>query len=137
QRLAHFDVPVDQVTYLDPHDFDQNLLGIDTAQQLSQLGQPAGYGATVWQNVNFTDVYYQTRGQGAPLVPNSLVPLGRPIPGAYNQLINAQLPAGYPLLSLESDHSYVWDKFYLNTVNNPASHTGYAFSRVKDPTLLT
>jgi hypothetical protein len=29
ERLARFDVPVDHVTYLDPHDFDQALLPVD------------------------------------------------------------------------------------------------------------
>jgi len=54
ERLARFSVPVDQVTYLDPHDFDQAIEGIDTGQRLYELGLPQfdapdglDYGATV------------------------------------------------------------------------------------------
>lgn len=47
ERLAEFQVPVDQVTYLDPHDFAQVALPVDGSQQLSTLGKPNGYGATV------------------------------------------------------------------------------------------
>ncbi len=47
ERLAAFDIPVDQVTYLDPHDFDQGLI-IDSAQRLFDIGSPDGYGASVW-----------------------------------------------------------------------------------------
>jgi len=143
ERLAYFAIPVDHLTLLDPHDFDQNIYGVDTAQRLFDLGKPFGYGATVWNNVIFADVYYQTRGQptGTPIP----VPDGRPIPGAYNKLLLNELPGnpgGYPIGS--SDHSYVWTCFYRATVTGalPAgclsplvspdySQTGYAFSRIK------
>ncbi len=72
ERLAAFSIPVDQVTYLDPHDFDESGIPIDGDQRLFTLGKPAGYGATVWDNVAFTDVYYQTLQTSDPE--------GRPIP---------------------------------------------------------
>ena len=61
ERLGALGVPVDQVTYLDPHDFVQAGLP-DILTQQSALGLPLGYGAAVWKNVAFTDVYYQSRG---------------------------------------------------------------------------
>jgi hypothetical protein len=79
ERLARFDVPVEQVTYLDPYDFSQPPLTVDTFQKLSELGEPPGYGAAVWKNVNFADVYYQTRTQNSTVLPDELVPDGRPI----------------------------------------------------------
>jgi len=128
ERLAFFDVPVDQVTYLDPHDFDQAVVPVDGQQRLFTLGEPqlvdgqhsdAGqnYGATVWRNVAFTDVYYQT--ESAP------IPEGRPIPGAYNRLVNEE-----PTVDGTGAHSHVWNPFYLSTVTDPSKETGYAYSRV-------
>ena len=128
ERLAHFDVPVDQVTYLDPHDFDQALVPVDGQQRLFTLGEPQlvasqhsdvgqNYGATVWKNVAFSDVYYQT--ESAP------IPEGRPIPGAYNLLVNED-----PGVDGAGAHSHVWNPFYLSTVTDASKKTGYAFSRV-------
>lgn len=142
KRLAYYDVPVDQVTYLDPHDFDQKLglpgFKIDTAQQLWTLGDSRsglgaangnpGYGATVWSNVAFADVYYQNRDHGAFFDFLGAVPAGRMIPGAYGVFLNqAFLPKPPPLLSnpwlpdlenkLGSDHSFVWDSFYSRSVS--------------------
>jgi pimeloyl-ACP methyl ester carboxylesterase len=146
ERFAAFDIPVDHLTYLDPHDFDQDNLPVDGEQRLFTLGLPQGYGATVWDNVAFADVYYQTRGLNGALIPDVGVPLGRPIPGAYNRLLDGsdELPESYALLDAAGDHSYVWTGFYLGTVlgqlppdspvpaqpTNYAS-TGYAFSRVR------
>ncbi|MBI2481616.1 MAG: hypothetical protein HYV60_24115, partial [Planctomycetia bacterium] len=150
ERLATFGIPVDQVTYLDPHDFDQGFLPVDGSQRLYELGRPDGYGATVWDNVAFADVYYQTRGsnEGA-FLPDFIVPEGRPIPGAYNVLLDTELPSldpdPYSFLDASGDHSYVWNCFYLGTVLWPDplpedcapsassvdfSSTGYAFSRI-------
>ncbi|MBX3436957.1 MAG: hypothetical protein KF861_05670, partial [Planctomycetaceae bacterium] len=95
ERLAAHHIPVDQVTLLDPHDFDESLT-VDTRQRLWELGQPVGYGAAVWNNVNFTDVYYETRGANdGSGFPDAFVPEGRPIPGAYNRLLRAggELPS--------------------------------------------
>lgn len=143
ERLARYHVPVDHVTYLDPHDFDEGFI-FDGAQHLYELGQPAGYGASIWNNVTFADVYYQTRGQtGIPFA----APNGRPIPGAYSRHLLSELPNpdDYPISDVTGDHSYVWVCFYRATVNgsNPAgclspvtapnlAQTGYAFSRI-DP----
>jgi Ca2+-binding RTX toxin-like protein len=115
ERLAAYDVPVDQVTYLDPHDFDEGIIPVDGQQRLFDLGRPKGYGASVWNNVEFADVYYQTE---AP-------PQGRPIPGAFN----VDVTSNAKVTSLDS-HSDVWDTFYVDTVDQSASTTGYAFSRI-------
>ncbi|HEX6131474.1 MAG TPA: hypothetical protein VF044_07060, partial [Actinomycetota bacterium] len=134
ERLAAFDVPVDHVTYLDPHDFDQEILGYDSEMKLWQLGAPEDYGVTVWENVAFADVYYQTRGTKDG-VGNALVPNGRPIPGAYNYWLNdLRLPGPDTV----NDHSWVWEGFYLATIENSIAGTsgsidltkGYAFSRL-------
>ncbi len=155
ERLAYFGVPVDQVTYLDPHDFDQGMV-FDSAQQPAGHGQPAGYGAAVWDNVAFADVYYQTRARNGASVSDQLVPRGRPIPGAFNFLLadTNHLPTSdYDALNVFGDDRYVWEGFYLSTVNGqtptaneasqltedtpapatpiPVDALGYAFSRVK------
>ncbi|MFC1759682.1 S8 family serine peptidase, partial [Planctomycetota bacterium] len=157
ERLAFYDIGVDHLTYLDPHDFNQGLV-FDGAQSLDSLAQPTGYGAAVWNNVDFADVYYQTRGANGDMVSDTLVPRGRPIPGAYNFYIDESnhLPtaAEYDELNIWGDHEYVWEGFYLSTVNgqtpkdndlaaltkdtpSPATNisvndVGYAFSRVKN-----
>ena len=162
RRLAQYQVPVDQVTYLDPHDFVQPQSAIDSQQALYSLGEPQiaaatdpyydlNYGVTTWNNVSFTDVYYETRGaNGTSTSKSPDVPLGRPIPGAYNVLLtgSSQLPVVTtginPYSSYDSlfgDDSYVWDTFYLGTVlgslpaGSPApanftnwTSTGFAFS---------
>lgn len=113
ERLAAFQIPVDHLTYLDPHDFDQGILPVDGKQRLFELGRPDGYGAAVWNNVSFADVYYQTE----------FAPDGRPIPGARNQLVN-------DLVSGIDAHSDVWNIVYLGTVQDANSVTGYGFSRI-------
>ncbi|MEZ6097972.1 MAG: SdrD B-like domain-containing protein [Pirellulaceae bacterium] len=146
ERLAYFGVPVDHVTYLDPHDFNQGQV-TDTGQQLDTLAAPDGYGAAVWNNVAFTDVYYQTRGSNGGFidgadVPDEVVPKGRPIPGAYNYFIyyddddsgttGNYLPPvdNYDERTVFGDHRYIWEGFYLATVtgNLPSRPTVKAFS---------
>ncbi len=131
ERLAQFDITVDQVTLLDPHDMDQSGIPIDESQAQYTLGLPqpiaAGqpgselnYGATLWNNVRFADVYYQTTT--IPLVPD-----GRPIPGAYNLTLE---PGGV------NPHSTIWSSAYQSTITNPNSQAwGYRFSRLVNPTL--
>ena len=156
ERLAYFNVPVDHVTYLDPHDFDQGLV-YDTAQELDSHASLSGYGAAVWSNVDFADVYYQTRGSNGASVADELVPTSRPIPGAVNHYIDAStyLPnAAYESLNVFGDHRYIWEGFYLSTVNDvtpinnqldgvtndtpdpavaiPTSDLGYAYGRIKN-----
>lgn len=122
ERLAGYGVPVDQVTLIDPHDFDQaDVPTFDQAQRMFELGAPEGYGATIWDNVAEADVYYQTRGNQDPIVSVATAdPEGRPIPGAYNRLLDGQeeLPAGNPYewFSTDSDHGFAWNTFYLGTV---------------------
>ncbi len=123
ERLAAWSVPVDQATFLDPHDFPEAGIPIDQDQRLFDLGSPTDYGATVWDNVTFADVYYQ-------VLPTP-EPEGRPIPGAYNhKLTYSELP----LLGLP--HSTVWSSFYLNTVQDmtQSATEGYAFSHVAQGT---
>jgi hypothetical protein len=141
RRFAAYDVPVDHVTYLDPHDFDEEGLvladfpGIDTDNLQAQydVGIPKGYGAAVWGNVAFADVYYQTSDQWS--VPGLVnVPQGRPIPGAYNKWLSPEsldLP-GDNSVTAGGDHSDVWEHFYLQTIKDTSneSGTGYAFSRI-------
>ena len=127
ERLAAFGIPVDQVTYLDPHDFAQNLVPVDDQQKIFDLGLPDGYGATVWNKVAFADVYYQTEGG---LLGTAIVPEGRPIPGAYNLLVNDDPDVGTGITGEFGSHSDVWEKFYTKTIEQIGSTTGYAFSRI-------
>ena len=162
ERMGAYGVTVDQVTYLDPHDFrqdgdsdgvvfttDKGLLSsiytpsLDGGPLQWTLGAPHGpttavdgrssYGATVWNNVRFADVYYQTTHE--PLIQNQ-IPEGRPIPGAYNRLVGENEPG---LLGNVNDHSAVWNKFYEGTVDYNSRRSidpkapfpeGYAFSRL-------
>ncbi|NBX30897.1 hypothetical protein EBR04_10740, partial [bacterium] len=177
ERLAAFGVPVDQVTYLDPHDFRQDAGGkagqtsqtdkgigsvpppplspivpsLDGAPWQWTLGYPHGpadatdgrssYGATVWNNVKFADVYYQTTTEASYRYPvtvngvtqmvtlaiDDLIPEGRPIPGAYNRLLEPNDPrmAGF------NDHSEVWENFYISTIRDPSSSPdGFALTRL-------
>lgn len=105
ERMARYHVPVDQMTFLDAHDFDQPFLPNDTNPQLYNLNQPPGYGAAVWNNVAFADSYYQERGS----------PSGRPIPGAYNVFFNNDELPEPPLESL--DHTWMWESFYRVTIH--------------------
>ncbi|MCA9092287.1 MAG: peptidoglycan-binding protein, partial [Planctomycetaceae bacterium] len=141
EKLSQWSIHVDQVTYLDPHDFNEGLI-FDAAQAQSNLGLPQptsgnlgdGYGVSVWNNVEFTDVYYETRGSndGSGL-PDALVPTGRPIPGAYNKFLRDgnELPetsaipipgvGPYGLGDASGDHSYVWSGYYLASVTGSLS----------------
>ena len=143
ERLARFQVAVDQVTYLDPHDFVQigsPVDDVDLTQELFTLGRPQfatdlenNYGVTVWNNVAFADVYYQTRGRHASLVEHT-VPEGRPIPGAFNILLNAGLPATYSVGDPDGDHGFIAADFYVASIQASPTATGtavaYDFSRL-------
>src|SRR5690606_24054466 len=156
ERLAYYNVPVDHLTYLDPHDFDQGMV-TDSAQLLSRQAELDQYGAAVWDNVAFADVYYQTRGANGASIADPLVPEGRPIPGAFNFLVDAtkHSPVGtYDDLNVFGDHRYIWEGFYLSTVNGqqpeanqasgltgdtpapavaiPTDSIGYAFSTTRN-----
>src|SRR5262245_24944915 len=94
----------------------------NSSQRLWTLGEPhneittKGYGATVWANVDFADTYYQTRGLG--FLGPFLIPIGRPIPGAYNRhLTSPDLPnfVDYNELDSDNDHSAVWNYYYLGS----------------------
>ena len=115
ERLARFDVEVDHVTLLDPHEFNQFILPVDGAQSLFSLGQPQGYGATIWENVEFADVYYQTKTP----------PDGRPIPGAYN----AYLPND-SFTDCLLPHSCVWQSDYIDSIRATGISDRYGYSRV-------
>ncbi|MCA9140576.1 MAG: hypothetical protein KDB00_27580, partial [Planctomycetales bacterium] len=147
ERLAHYDVPVSRLTYLDPHDFDQASTPLDDLQNTSSLASPHDDGVSVWDNVAFADNYYQTRGlNGTPLnTDDSLVPLGRPIPGAWNVNVNDNLPdaSSYLDFDLAGDHSAVWNCVYLSTVTDDGSclstplpaNAGFDFNPVIDNTV--
>jgi len=115
ERLAAYNVPVEHLTYLDPHDFIQTELdkggaydgtkvegdGAEREQRAWAVGYPYdnideakrstgnSYGAAVWSNVIHADVYYQTRGMTGDLGEtwNYRAPCGRPIAGAFNVLL--------------------------------------------------
>jgi OmpA family len=127
ERLDTFGVPVDQMTFLDPHDFDQDL-EFDDGQRLFDLGAPNGYGATVWNNVRFADAYYQTSSR--TLLPEDDIPDGRPVPGAYNRWLSPEDLGEQAFQGADSDHSRVWDYFYRNTITGPNATEGYAFSHL-------
>lgn len=147
ERLARYGVDVDHVTYLDPHDFDQgiDLPGLpgkpfDTAQELSTVGLPQGYGASVWNNIAFADVYYQTTDEnpqdifGVPFFDwEARIPEGRPIPGGYNVWLQPDELIGGNPNTKGGDHSDVWN-FYRETVLNVNNSTGYRFARLANPT---
>ena len=124
ERLAAYQIPVDQVTYLDPHDFDQGFW-VDGQQRQSEVGAPEGYGAAVWNNVAFADAYFQTRGQSILSNPVA-VPEGRAIPGAYNEWLS---PPAAPAYGSYSDHAWVWNSWYQSTVNSD-EFDGYQFSHL-------
>jgi hypothetical protein len=130
ERMAAYKIPVSQMTFLDPHDFDQAGVPVDEHQRIFELGRPTGYGATVWNNVEFADVYFQTRGNQAGIgTVGTLDPEGRPIPGAYYRYLDGaeELPAGNPYSEFsqyQSDHGYVWDSFYRGTVEGSRPTTG-------------
>ncbi|MCW5934318.1 MAG: hypothetical protein KIT45_08485 [Fimbriimonadia bacterium] len=123
ERLAKYQITVDQVTYLDAHDFDQSWVPIDGSQRIWTLGQPKDYGATIWNNVVFADSYYQTRGVAGRAIVITL-PNGRPIPGCYNYFVSDELPPPSQWFppwnpygnSSESDHSWIWKVFYRGSI---------------------
>lgn len=136
ERFGEYGVKIDQVTYLDPHDFDPDVgvaafgLANEEYQRQWTLGQPqlpqiAGessgvathsYGAANWKHVAFTDVYYQTGSIG------DIIPEGRPIPGAYNTFIPStnRWLAGF----IQQDHSDVWERWYVSSIRPNVSHEG-------------
>ncbi|MFN7841175.1 MAG: hypothetical protein ACK5N9_05565 [Pirellula sp.] len=116
ERLGFHGVQVDQMTVLDPHDFDQGIIPVDGSQNQSSLGAIPDYGVTVWQNVSFADVYYQTE----------FAPDGRPIPGA----VNFNVTDDSEVTALDFDaHSDVWNALYMKTVISPGSRNfGYRFA---------
>ena len=101
---------VDQVTYLDPHDFNQGL-GFDYTQRLFELGPRLRRRGL--SDVAFTDVYYQTPAGSQGVRYRRNIPGGRPIPGAYNRWSVASELA--VVARAVNDHSWVWEGFYLAT----------------------
>jgi Ca2+-binding RTX toxin-like protein len=131
KRLGAIGFPVDQVTYLDPHDFiqkDSELVDggsvagstFETAQGESFLSPMEGYGAATYSNVAFTDSYYQTESLA------DVVPEGRPIPGAYNYGVN--VPSAVIATGTMTGHTYVWSDWYASTVRDSSSLTGYRYA---------
>ena len=114
-------------------------VAIDSGKSADRVGEPEQYGASVWDNVAFTDVYYQTRGENGANAPDQIVPAGRPIPGAYNVFLD---PAGatslipatgqYDALNVFGDHRWVWEGFYLSTVNDDEPQTNEDNEITKD-----
>ncbi len=125
ERLGKYNISVDHVTYLDPHDFSQGL-EFDTEQKQYLLGRGIGglgYGAQVWNNVSFTDVYFQTRGSSSTF--GLAVPEGRPIPGAYNVFLNSQLPTNYA----DGDVSGTILTCGMDSIEPPSKAIGHSITR--------
>ena len=57
RRLAAANIEVDQLTVLDPHDFDESWIPVDGAARLPNVN--------VWENVRYADDYFATKGGGA------------------------------------------------------------------------
>ncbi|MEZ5299666.1 MAG: hypothetical protein R3F11_03200 [Verrucomicrobiales bacterium] len=120
ERLAIYGVEVDHVTYLDPHDFDQLATEIDGSQDFARAGPQdltggggEGYGAAVWDNVRFADVYFQNQNVFG------LDVSGRAIPGAVNIDLSDET-------SFLDAHQDIWQQYYLETITDPGSTTGFA-----------
>lgn len=72
ERLGGFGVTVDQMTMLDPHDFDQSGVPFDEDWKDWMLGQPQSadhtwpmsWGFTTWANVAYADNYFSTESTG-------------------------------------------------------------------------
>lgn len=95
ERLAAFGVAVDQMTMLDPHDFDQSGVPFDEDWMDWILGLPQGpgntwptsWGFTTWSNVAYADNFYSTES-------TSVVPDGRPSGSLARELnVGALSPA--------------------------------------------
>ncbi len=71
QRLGLAGIEVDQMTTLDPHDWDEEVVPVD--------GEALEPDVHVWSNVIRADNYYETTGGGALDNPH-----GRPLTGAVN-----------------------------------------------------
>jgi hypothetical protein len=82
QRLGVYGVPVHYVTFLDPHDFDQQDLGLD-----EEFHDPA---VQVWTNVRYADNFYQT-------TPCSWLTIANPIGRELLHLIGTSYEHNYRL----------------------------------------
>ncbi len=148
ERLAVYGVPVDHLTYLDPHDFDETFgIPFDQTQNEFEIGRPQlsplgsehyglNYGATVWTNVDYADTYFQNRSIGNG--PDGIFPESRPILGSFNFYLDTELPLddGFfePYSSLfDSDHSWVWNVFYQGTVEGNGGRTDGASPEIRVP----
>ena len=69
ERLGSDGINVDQMTTLDPHDWDQAGIPVDGGALTPDVH--------VWSNVHYADNYYETEG-------GDLCPHGRPVAGARN-----------------------------------------------------
>ncbi|MCA9135192.1 MAG: hypothetical protein KDB00_00500, partial [Planctomycetales bacterium] len=113
ERLARIDVTVDQVTLLDPYDLASVPGAGGKFPRDEIVTAPAVMDTLVWSNVGYADVYYQTESASG----------GRPIPGAFNYLVNVADSVDHP-----GGHSGVLD-FYTATVGTSAS-VGFSLSRI-------
>jgi hypothetical protein len=120
-------VTVDQMTTLDPHDWDQVNLPIDGATLLPDV--------KIWSNVLIADNYFNPSVAWRPggIVP--CTPFGRPVVGAQqgmgldlSSIIDP--PTGTNLITLCSyPHSEVY-AFYYGTINPSAIGSGQLFDGI-------
>jgi len=100
QRLGAFDqIIVDQMTTLDPHDWDELWIPVDGDAMFPDVH--------VWSNVVFADNYYATEGGFEN-------PHGRPVAGAVN--VNLTNLPGFHDGHFFFPHRRVHD-YYRNTIN--------------------
>jgi hypothetical protein len=122
ERLAAYGVAVDQMTMLDPHDFDQSGVPFDEDWMDWVLGLPQGpgntwpssWGFTTWSNIAHSDNFYSTES-------TSVVPDGRPSGSLARELnVGALSPATI-------DHSRV-HAWYHGTADLTATSDGDGLS---------
>jgi hypothetical protein len=113
ERFATYDVPVQHVTTLDPHDFDEAFRPFDETFRDWELGLPQSdnaedsYGFTTWSNVGYADNFYSEESK-AP------VPNGR---SAGSKARNVDLGSAIPSNITHSD-VHAW---YYGTIDTDAT----------------
>lgn len=124
QRLGRFNIQVDYVTYLDIHDFGQDLIPNDEF-----FHDPA---VQVWDNVAYADAFYQEHPANSPIAcyPN---PSGRPLPH-FNSSVLQRDVTDYttPGESLDCDTAnrpHSWVKNYFWDTVDPGGVWNYGFNR--------
>jgi len=148
-RLLRSEVQVDQVTNLDPHDWGALKLGTDFDNHpelptiafpiVTILGYSVNYfnhpGVVSWENVTFSDTYYQTNGQTvnttdtcAECMPYIQALEGRTVAGTKSVLWDTYNIEGK---IVDMCHTNIHECAYISTINNPSANSdGHYYSRL-------